>query len=76
MNDKETPTKHSEDVLTSCQVMFTELKLSNQLQLSRMEHVEKELRRLKYILITAIFALQALLPNGLGHIIDLFNKTP
>jgi hypothetical protein len=76
MNDKKMPTEQERIVLAECKVVFTELKLTHQLLLNRMSVMEKEVKRLKYIIISAIIALQAILPKGLISILDLFNKVP
>jgi hypothetical protein len=74
MNDNEMSTEQERKVLAECKVVFSELKLTHQLLLGRMSAMEKEVKRLKYIIITAIIALQAILPKGLISILDLFNK--
>ena len=74
MNDKERSIEQERIMLAECKVVFSELKLTHQLLLGRMSEMEKEVKRLKYIIITAIIALQAILPKGLISILDLFNK--
>lgn len=74
MNDNETAHKWLEIQRVECQEVFDELKTLNIVELERIDNLEKEVKRLKYIILAAIFALQAFLPKGLDSIIDLVQK--
>ena len=74
MNDNETPKKWLEIQRSECQLVFEELKTFNIVELERIENLEKEVKRLKYILLASIFALQAFLPNGVRNIIEMVEK--
>lgn len=74
MNDNDTPKKWLEIQRAECQLVFEELKTLNIVELERIEKLEKELKRMKYIILASIFALQAFLPEGLNSIIALLQK--
>lgn len=67
-------TEHQRIINTECLGIFDELKTLNNIQLARIDLLEKEVRHLKYTLIAVIIALRTILPNGLSDIISLFEK--
>lgn len=63
-----------ENLSIEARLVIEALQIQAKVQLDRIEELEKELRKIKYTILVAVFALQSILPNGLSSIIGILEK--